>query len=304
MSHRRFFYKHSFHHVYNRAIDRRHIFNTPDLKNIFKRIILNKVREYNMSIYAYCIMNNHFHFIVMNNGRISDFFRDIESIYALFYNRKMERKGHLFGERFHSPPIETGTYLRRGIIYVLNNPAEAGIESNPFHYQWSSINEYFSSLSDSLITDTRSVERIFKTKNNLRNMITYYSTAKLDQIFDRPDSFIGNDDFKNDVIIKSNIRLEYRSTPDVRRRYEDKQNNIEQIKRYISHFEELNRINISHMKFNNKWEKRIRYKLLIYLREEMGMKYNEIKKIDVFHDLSYNSLPSLYKRAKIILREI
>lgn len=58
-------------------------------------------------IYAYCLMPNHIHMIIQEKSEnLSTVIHRIATAYALYYNMKYERCGHLFQDRFKSEPIK------------------------------------------------------------------------------------------------------------------------------------------------------------------------------------------------------
>ena len=107
--------------------------------------------ESNISILAYCLMENHVHLLVHDSdASVSSFMKKIGVSYALYYNRKYDRTGHLFQDRFRSETIKDDAYLLTAFRYILNNPQKAGI-CKADEYPWSSYREFGTSsgLTDS-----------------------------------------------------------------------------------------------------------------------------------------------------------
>lgn len=59
----------------------------------------------------------------------------------IYFNRKYDRVGTLFQDRFKSEPIDTDSYLMTVVRYIHQNPVKAGI-SRTCEYRWSSYQEY------------------------------------------------------------------------------------------------------------------------------------------------------------------
>ena len=98
--------------------------------------------ETNVTICAYCLMENHFHLLVYDPDRnVSLFMRKLCVTYAGYYNRKYERSGHIFQGRFGSSIIDNEDYLLTVFRYILNNPRKSGIE-DASTYKWSSYSKY------------------------------------------------------------------------------------------------------------------------------------------------------------------
>ena len=63
-------------------------------------------------------------------------------MYALYFNRKYSRAGHLFQDRFKSEPVNDIAYFTTLLRYIHQNPLKAGIVQNVSDYPWSSWQEY------------------------------------------------------------------------------------------------------------------------------------------------------------------
>lgn len=95
------------------------------------------------TIYAYCLMNNHVHILLKEgNKRISDIMQKIASSYVYYYNKKYERVGHLFQERFKSQPVCSFEYFVTLLRYIHQNPIKSHLTSRVSDYPWSSWQEY------------------------------------------------------------------------------------------------------------------------------------------------------------------
>lgn len=68
--------------------------------------------------------------------------RDLFSRYAAWFNKKYERKGHLFGGPYRQAVCLDDAYLLAVSIYIHLNPVRANLEENPLQYRWSSAGLY------------------------------------------------------------------------------------------------------------------------------------------------------------------
>lgn len=139
-------------HIFVRGINQELIFNQTREKRYFKKIIKKHLDEYEIEIYAYCIMSNHAHFIIKSKDiqKISMFMSKILAEYASYYNYKKKRNGHVFQNRFGSECIENDKYFWNCLRYIHQNPVKAHMVSNPWDYQHSSINDYKKKKNDIL----------------------------------------------------------------------------------------------------------------------------------------------------------
>lgn len=93
--------------------------------------------------FAYCIMPNHVHLVVREKHEsISEVIKRIATAYALYYNKKYERCGHLFQDRFRSEPVNDLAYFVTLMRYVHQNPVAGGLCQKVEDYAWSSWVEF------------------------------------------------------------------------------------------------------------------------------------------------------------------
>lgn len=118
----------AFHHVYARGIEKRDIFGDQSDRAELRRRILKNLKRFNSSCLAWAFMPNHFHLLFQSqSGNLSDFMRCLMSGYSIFFNRRYERSGHLFQNRYKSSVIDTERYLLELIRYIHLNPVRAGV---------------------------------------------------------------------------------------------------------------------------------------------------------------------------------
>lgn len=96
-----------------------------------------------LRIYAFCLMPNHIHLLLSpKEGNLYDAMRDLFSRYAMQFNRKYERKGHLFGGPYRQAVCLDDSYLLAASLYIHLNPVKAGLVFDPLRYRWSSSRLY------------------------------------------------------------------------------------------------------------------------------------------------------------------
>jgi len=91
------------------------------------------------SILAFCLMDNHVHLVLRAGAEpIGTGVKRLGVRYAGWFNRKYDRVGHLFQDRFKSVPVDDDAHLVSLLRYVWNNPVEAGLVDHADAYRWSS----------------------------------------------------------------------------------------------------------------------------------------------------------------------
>ena len=84
-------------------------------------------------------MPNHIHLLVSpHEGELKEAMRDLFSRYAMMFNRKYERKGHLFAGPYRQAVCLDDAYLLVASLYIHMNPVRAGLVEDSVSYRWSS----------------------------------------------------------------------------------------------------------------------------------------------------------------------
>jgi len=149
------------------------------LGDIEKDFMLDLIRRYStlyfVEILGFCLMGNHFHLLVKTlpeykfsdqdikkryvgfygNKRVfadglvpslraklsslSEFVREIKVGFARYYNKRHNRRGYFWGDRFKSVIVDKGETLINCLAYIDLNPLRAGIVSRPEDYRWNSL---------------------------------------------------------------------------------------------------------------------------------------------------------------------
>ena len=74
---------------------------------------------------------------------LSEFVKDIKQRFARYYNKKHDRRGYFWGDRYKSVIVENGETLVNCLAYIDLNPVRAGIVKKPEDYRWNSIGYHF-----------------------------------------------------------------------------------------------------------------------------------------------------------------
>jgi REP element-mobilizing transposase RayT len=127
------------HHITARGNERRPIFRCDRDRLLFLQLLGETVRRFGWSVTAWVLMTNHFHLVVETpDANLSRGMQWLMGAYAMAFNRRHRRSGHLFQGRFHSFLIDSDAYLAEVLRYVVLNPVRAGIVDDPAKYRWSS----------------------------------------------------------------------------------------------------------------------------------------------------------------------
>lgn len=117
-------------HVIARGIERKEIFKDPDDYEFFLSRLGRVLTDTETKCLAFCLMPNHVHLLIKSGLiPISTVMRRLLTGYAVCFNRKYERAGHLFQNRYKSIICQEESYLLTLIRYIHLNPMRAGLIS-------------------------------------------------------------------------------------------------------------------------------------------------------------------------------
>ena len=142
----------SFFHIMTQGINKEYIFGTNEEKIKYLKLINSEEKSLDIKILSYCIMDNHSH-ILINTQNINDmatFMHKINTQYAVYYNKKHDRTGYVFKNRYKSQVIMSLKHLYRCIDYIHENPIKAGICEDKSDYRFSSFSMLYNNSQENV----------------------------------------------------------------------------------------------------------------------------------------------------------
>ncbi len=139
-------------HVTSRGNERRWIFKDDKDRKTFMEILSQSLKTYNVRLYSYILMSNHFHLLIETPvGNLGEFMRHFNITYTSYFNRMHKRVGHLYQGRYKSIIVDKDEYLSVLSRYIHLNPvrtkqvkgkAEGEKIEILMNYKWSSLPGY------------------------------------------------------------------------------------------------------------------------------------------------------------------
>ena len=130
-------------HIINRANARLPIFFNEEDYILFEKVLEEAKEKYNMRILAYCLMPNHFHFVLYpnKNGGLGKFMQWLTLTHTQRWHQQKNTKGsgHLYQGRYKSFIIEGNNHLLSVIRYVERNPLRAKLVKKAENWKFSSL---------------------------------------------------------------------------------------------------------------------------------------------------------------------
>jgi len=116
------------HHVMVRGIERGVVFGGDKDRDHFLERLRKILQDTRTPCYAWALIPNHFHLLLKTEAiPISTVMRRLLTGYALWFNRKHDRSGHLFQNRFKSILCQEEAYLLELVRYIHLNPLRSGL---------------------------------------------------------------------------------------------------------------------------------------------------------------------------------
>ncbi|TSC93472.1 MAG: transposase [Candidatus Berkelbacteria bacterium Licking1014_7] len=177
----------SYYHIYNRGVEKRHIFLCQQdyvfFLSILKRLLTPQTEEDEMKscffeeikLLVYCLMPNHFHLLIWQNQArsISQFMKILSDTYVNYFNQKYARVGSLCQGVYKAALIESDEQLLHTSRYIHTNPRHIGI--NPLYYPYSSLMNYTGERKQKWL-DTKIILDYFDYKKRQTSLPTLYES--------------------------------------------------------------------------------------------------------------------------------
>lgn len=144
-------------------------------------------RDKLVEILAFCFMPNHIHLLVkqIKDKGITKFMRKFGTGYGGYFNRKYNRKGYVFQNRFLAVPIKNDNQLKIVFVYIHTNPIaliepkwkERGIKDPERaikfleDYKWSSYQDYIGKKNFPSVTDRNFILKIMGGEEGCREFV-------------------------------------------------------------------------------------------------------------------------------------
>jgi len=162
-------------HLYNRGINRGKIFFSDRNYLYLLEKIRNTYNDYGIGIIAYCLMPNHYHFLVkqITERPVSDWIKTLFVGYVQAINKEQKRKGTLFEGRVKSKFIDKEEYLIHLVRYIHSNPVRAGLVSELEEWQYSNYLEWIG-LRKGVLFDKSILQMYFENHHDYHEFVESY----------------------------------------------------------------------------------------------------------------------------------
>jgi putative transposase len=164
-----------FYHVYNRGVGRQPIFRETENYRFLLRRVKQYARGLNITIVAYCLMPNHYHLLLRQDGLepAGRFPQRVFNSYTKAFNRRYERTGTLFEGPFKAIHVDRESYLLHLCRYIHANPVRHGLVSDLERWPSSNYREWIGARDGELV-DRAFVRERFPAAGSYRQFVLDY----------------------------------------------------------------------------------------------------------------------------------
>ncbi len=149
------------HHVTQRGNRRQPVFFSDADYQAYLGLLAEGCREAEVAVWAYCLMPNHVHLILVPStpDGLRAALGETHRRYTRMVNFREDWRGYLWQGRFASFAMDEA-YLLACARYVELNPVRAGLVAHPGDWRWSSAAAHFAGRGDALVEAAPLSERV------------------------------------------------------------------------------------------------------------------------------------------------
>lgn len=143
------------HHVTQRGNNRCQVFFDDDDRRFYLWTLAQYRRKYEVEVWGYCLMENHVHVLAVpgREDSLARCFAGTNLMYTQRVNRKQNRSGRLWQNRFFSCPVDKDEYLWPVLRYIDRNPVRVGLVRQAWEYDWSSARHHVGGDPDPMLNE-------------------------------------------------------------------------------------------------------------------------------------------------------
>jgi putative transposase len=145
------------HHVTQCGNNRADVFFHDQDREHYLRTLVRYCAEFKLQVWAYCLMTNHVHLLVVPEREYSlaQGIGRTNLIYTQYVNREYRRSGRVWQNRFFSCPVDRDEYLWTACRYIERNPVRARLVVKPWDFQWSSARHHVLGTPDPALSPSQ-----------------------------------------------------------------------------------------------------------------------------------------------------
>lgn len=132
-----------FYHITQRAPGKEKLFLEETDYLYFLFLLKETAKNFNVDIHSFVLLPNHVHILLyIQEKNLKEAMNKIFQRYAIYFNKKYQRKGHVFCGSYRCAICNDESYILAVSLYIHLNPLKAGICNDIYKYKWNSLSLY------------------------------------------------------------------------------------------------------------------------------------------------------------------
>ena len=175
-----------YYHVYNRGANKEKIFLSHENYRYCLRLMYKYTIENKISILAYCLMPNHYHFLLQQSleGSIQRCIQTLFNAYTQAINKQHQRSGTLFEGRAKAREVDSDLYAVQLCAYIHLNPVSAQLVNTPEEWEFSDYKEWID-VRQTDLNDLSLRNSFFENGKQYRDFIELQRCTRVEEKLDR-----------------------------------------------------------------------------------------------------------------------
>ena len=165
----------AYYHIYNRGVQKAPLFHEKANYLYVLRKSKRYCQAFQLSIIAYCLMPNHYHFLVQQQGEQAAglLVQRIFNGYTKAYNKRYGNSVPLFERRYQAKLVKNNAHLLHLCRYIHANPVKDGLVEHPEDWPYSNYLEWVGKRNGSL-KDAAFIQAHFKSPEDYQTFVFDY----------------------------------------------------------------------------------------------------------------------------------
>ena len=169
-----------YYHIYNRGAGRHNLFIEKDNYLYVLRKTKEYIDEFCLAVIAYCLMPNHYHFLIRQDGEIGagELVKRVFGGYSRAVNKRYDWSGTLFEGRYKARHVDSDNYLRQLCRYIHANPVKDGLVHSVQDWPYSNYLEWVG-VRDGTLVDHAFVAEMFESAGMYEEFVQDYLVSRV-----------------------------------------------------------------------------------------------------------------------------
>lgn len=150
--------------------------------------------EFKCKVLSFVLMPNHIHLLLkFLESNMPYAMKALLQRYAGYFNKKYQRRGHVFSGAYRSALCFDDNYLLAASLYVHINPVKKGLVENSIDYRWSSAALFLNEVEKETFVDYKFIlgmldDDIWRAKMKYRDLLKEFDVGRISSVFEKPDA--------------------------------------------------------------------------------------------------------------------